>query len=124
MQDIQQVFDRIQGKKHEQRNIQTQYKDALSASKEYQDTQEKLRGFKLRKKQIEDQVKAELGSQYDQLEALKKDVELDRELLADIAISTLMKGETVSVQDKDKNIYEPIFKVSFKKTNQAEPEKK
>lgn len=110
----------MQEKKIERKNIQNQYKEALAAEKDYQETVEKLRGYKLRKKQIEDGVKMEMGSQYEKLLALKKDLDLDKELLADIALSTMMKGETVKVEDSEKNIYEPIFSVKFKKVNEVE----
>ncbi len=122
MQNIQDVFNRVRSTKKERKNIQQQYKDALSVSKEYKETMEKLRGYKLRKLQIENETKAELGQTQEKIEALKKDLELDKELLADLAISTLMKGETVKVEDEDRNQYEPIFSVKFKKVNQAEPE--
>lgn len=122
MQNIQDVFNRVRSTKKERKNIQQQYKDALSVSKEYKETMEKLRGYKLRKLQIENETKAELGQTQEKIEALKKDLELDKELLADLAISTLMKWETVKVEDEDRNQYEPIFSVKFKKVNQAEPE--
>jgi len=35
----------------------------------------------------------------------------------DIALSTLMKGETVVVKDEWDNEYEPAWKVAFKKAN-------
>jgi hypothetical protein len=38
-------------------------------------------------------------------------------MLNDIAISTLMKGETVVAKDEFDNVYEPVWKVNFKKTN-------
>ena len=47
-------------------------------------------------------------------------MDLDKELLADIAISTLMKGETVKIEDSEKNVYEPIFSVKCKKVNQVD----
>jgi hypothetical protein len=117
MQNIQDVFNRMRTTKKERKNIQILYKDALASSQEYKETTEKLRGYKLRKKQIEDRTKAELGQQFQKFESLNKDLELDKELLADLAISTMMKGETVQVEDEDKNTYEPIFSVKFKKTN-------
>lgn len=118
MQNVQEVFSRIREKKIQIKQIQTQYKDSLNSSHDYQDVTEKLRGYKLRKKQLEEEVKTEMGSEYERLLGLKKDVELDKQLLADIALSTMMKGETVKVEDGDKNEYEPVFKVSFKKVNQ------
>ena len=117
MQNLQDVFSRIRQTKRSQKQINTMYRDALSASAEYKEIMEKLRGYKLRKKQIEDNVKSELGGEYERLEALKKDVQNDKELLTDIAINKLTQGETVAVEDEDKNVYEPIFSVSFKKTN-------
>ncbi len=123
MKDLQDVFSRIQATKQQQKEIKTQYRDALDASQEYKEVTEKIQGYKLRKKQIEDNVKAELGSAYERLEVLKRDLEMDREMMTDIAISSLMKGETVEVKDNFDNVYEPIFKVSFKKTNQISPSK-
>ena len=119
MQNIQDVFNRIKEKKIAIKNIQDQYKDALNSIQDYKETVEKIRGHKLRKKQLEDQTKEEMSGEYEKLEALKTELRLDRELLADIAISTMMKGETVKVEDRDKNEYEPIFKVSFKKVNEV-----
>ncbi len=117
MQNIQDVSNASRGLKPSGGMSRINNKDAVSASAEYKDVTEKLRGYKLRKKQIEDQVKAELGQQYQKFEALKKDLELDKELLTDLAISTLLKGETVKVTDGEQNDYEPVFKVSFKKVN-------
>ena len=45
------------------------------------------------------------------------EVETHKEMMNDVAISTLMKGETVMVKDEFDNAYEPIWKVNFKKTN-------
>ena len=117
MQHIQEVFNRIQGTKRERKLIQDSYKDALSSSQEYREVVEKIRGYQLRKKQIEEETKAEMGSEYEKFLGLKKDMEIDRELLTDIAINTLMKGETVQVKDHEENPYEPVFSVKFKKAN-------
>ena len=123
MQNIQDVFSRIRSTKREQKQLKQVYKDALEASREYKEVAEKLRGYKLRKKQIEDGVKSELSSDYAKIEALKKDAELDKELLADIAINKLMAGEKIKVEDEDKNEYEPIFSVKFRKANVSGPQK-
>ncbi len=117
MQHIQEVFNRIQGTKRERKQIQDMYKDALSSSQEYREVVEKIRGYQLRKKQIEEETKAEMGSEYEKFLGLKKDMEIDKELLTDIAINTLMKGETVQVKDHEDTPYEPVFSVKFKKSN-------
>lgn len=115
MQSIQEVFTRLHENKIKTRQLTEEYKDALNSSIEYKELLEKIKGLKLRKKQIEEQVKEELGSTYNELEAAKKDAQLDKELLADIAINKLVSGEKVQVEDPHKNIYTPEYKVSFKK---------
>ena len=121
MQNIQEIFNRLQETKKEQKEIRAAYRDTLESSAEYQQTIEKLKVLKQKKKEIESYTRTELGAQGDRLDTLKQDIKMDREMLADIAISTLMKGETVKVVDADKNEYEPQFSVSFKKTNVVSP---
>ena len=53
----------------------------------------------------------------EKLDDLKREVDTNKEMLSDIAMSTLMKGETVEVKDEYDNVYEPAFKVNFKKAN-------
>ena len=117
MQNIQEVFNRIQETKKEQKHIRTIYKDLLESSTEYRDLLEKLQAMKERKKQIETEARMDLGKDADRIEVLKRDIKNDQEMLSDIALSTLMQGETVKIVDRDNNEYEPLFKVSFKKTN-------
>lgn len=115
MTSIQEVFDRIQQSKKEQRAIRSTYRDALSSNGSYHETMEKLRGYKLRKKQIEDRVKEDLGQEYRRLEDLAFDIKSDQELLSDLSINQLAKGEAVTVTDEESNRYEPLFTVRFRK---------
>jgi hypothetical protein len=117
MQNIQEVFNRIQETKKEQKHIRTIYKDLLESSSEYRELSEKLQALKERKKQIETEARMELGGDADKIEVLKRDIKNDQEMLSDIALSTLMQGETVKIVDRDNNEYEPLFTVKFKKTN-------
>lgn len=117
MQNIQDVWQRMQETKREQKSIRLLYRDALEASREYREVTEQLKTLGQKKKQIEAETKAELGSQYERLSKLKKETELDREMLTDIAISTLMKGEPVKITDPEDNEYEPVFSVRFRKAN-------
>jgi len=122
MKSLQEVFDRIQETKTQQRNIKIMYADALANSHEYQDVVEKMKKLKTIKKEIEDQTKAELGTEWEKLDLMKLHLREDKETLTDIAISTLMKGETVKVTDKSNNDYEPIFSVRFSKANEVRQE--
>src|SRR5207244_3724852 len=115
MADIQEVFNRIQENKIEVRRIKGVYKEMLSSHGEYEETQQKLRGFKLRKFQIEQGVQGQMGKEFEKLEALKRDIDSDQVLMSDMALSTMLKGQSVSVTDGQQNDYEPQFSVKFKK---------
>jgi hypothetical protein len=46
---------------------------------------------------------------------MKADAETDQEMLSDLALNTLVKGETVQVTDEFENKYEPVFVVKFRR---------
>jgi len=116
MQDIQEIFNRLQKIKKEQKDLRSSYKDALALSGEYVEIGEKLKTLRERKKQIENSVRNDMGSDFIKLEDLKIDLESDLEMISDIALTKMMKGETIEVKDEYDNAYEPIFTVRFKKT--------
>jgi hypothetical protein len=116
MQDIQEVFNRMQVVKKKQKDIRSAYKDALNTSLEYQEISEKIKALRERKKQIETVTKQNFSKELTELDDYKIDLESDAVLLSDIALSKLMKGETVQVVDEYNNSYEPQFSVKFKKT--------
>jgi arginyl-tRNA synthetase len=116
MRNLQEIFNQIQEKRTEQRNIKKMYRDTLEASGEYRDIVEKIDELKARKKELENSAWDEVGNR-DKYELSKLDVKHDKEMLTDIAISSLMNGETVKVVDEDDNEYEPKFSVSFHKAN-------
>jgi DNA polymerase III delta prime subunit len=115
MAKLEEVFNRIKDSKKEQREIRAIYKDALVTSKEYIDVVEKLDEIKSKKKKVEEDIRSQFSSEFSKLESLKLDIASDNELLSDIALNQLMKGETVKVTDEYENDYEPIFSVRFKK---------
>ena len=117
MQKVQEVFNKIREMKKEQKDIRDMYKDALVQADKYEEIVEEIKVLREKKKEIEARVQAQLGRSWEKLENLKLEIETQKEMLNDIAISTLMKGETVAVKDEFDNAYEPIWKVNFKKTN-------
>ncbi len=123
MRNIQEIWNSINEKKREHKQYKNMYRDALDSSREYKEILDKLKQLKERKKQIENDTKNELGKDWDKVDLLALHIREEKETLTDIAISTLMKGETVKVQDQDKNEYEPIFSVKFKRANKAEADK-
>jgi DNA polymerase III delta prime subunit len=115
MQDIQQIFNRIQEAKKKQKDIRKMYKDALDGVTEFQEIQEKMKSLREKKKRIETTIKEQFSSEITKLEDLKIDLESDAQLLADIALAKVSKGELIEIKDQDENEYEPIFNVKFKK---------
>ena len=117
MQDIQEIFNRIQVAKKKKKDLQATYKDALSVTAGYEEVSDKLKTLKAQKKEIEIRVREQLGSELTKLEDITIDLESDQELLSDIAVSKLMKGETVEIKDEHNQEYEPVVMVKFKKVN-------
>lgn len=117
MQNIQDVFNQIREMKKEQKDLRDMYKDALVQADEYEEIIEEIKTLREKKKAIEQRIQAQLGRAYEKFEDLKHEVETQKEMMNDIALSTLMKGETVVVKDEFDNEYEPNWKVGFKKAN-------
>lgn len=115
MNELQTVFVRIKETKQKQKEIRAMYKDQLAQHQEYQQLLEKLDALKERKKSIEADVKNELASDFQKLDAYKMHIQNDHELMSDLAINQLMSGETVELVDENDQKYEPIFSVRFKK---------
>lgn len=117
MGKLQDVFNNIEKIKKDQREIKKAYKDALNNSYEYSELIERLKNFKEKKKKIEEDIKEDFSSEFTRLEDLKIDLETEKEMLSDIALNRLVKGEKVEVKDRNDQPYEPIFSVKFKKIN-------
>ncbi len=117
MPKLEEVFNGIKKNQKKQREIMSAYRETLSNSHEYNEISEKLKTLKEKKKKIEDDAKAEFSNEFSQLEDLKLDMETDKELISDMVLNKLIKGESVELIDKNENQYEPIFNVRFKKIN-------
>lgn len=117
MQNLQEVFIRIQEAKKAQKDIRDMYKDALANTPGYQDIVDEMKTLREKKKSIETSVRESMSAEWTKMDDLKIDIESDQELLSDIAMTKLMKGETVTVIDQYENEYEPAFKVTFKKAS-------
>lgn len=115
MQDIQEIFSRIQENKKKMKDLKSSYKDGLASSQQYQDISDELKVMREKRKSVESAIRDGFTSEFTKIEDLKIDLESDMELLSDIAMTRLMKGQTVEVKDEYENDYSPTFKVSFKK---------
>lgn len=115
MPNLQEVFNRIQEAKQEQKGIKAMYKEALDKSGQYKQVTEQLKTLKIEKQKIETAIKQEYRRELEKLEEVKTGVESDTLILSDLAINELVGGKKVEVTDKYQNKYEPVFSVRFKK---------
>lgn len=111
MPNLQEIFNRVQETKKKQRELNRAYRDSLQNSQQYQQILEKMDELKMKRKTIIEELKRE----FPQLERIKKEIEDDTEILSDLALNSLIKGEAIEIIDEYKNQYEPILKVRFKK---------
>ncbi|OGF30909.1 hypothetical protein A2223_03600 [Candidatus Falkowbacteria bacterium RIFOXYA2_FULL_35_8] len=117
MKDIQEIFDRIQEKKQKQKELKMSYKDALETTPGYKEAVENLQTARAKKKELELSVQEDFSSEFQQLEDIKDDIDTDNQMLSDLALTTIMKGEPIEITDKYESNYEPVFSVKFKKMN-------
>ena len=117
MANLQEIFNRIQQTKKEQKDIKSMHRDALANSNSLQEIIEELKTLREKKKGIEDTIKSDFLAELEKLDTLKLDLENDMMLLSDAALSKVMNGELVEITDEYENKYEPIFKVQFKKSH-------
>ena len=115
MPSLQEVFDRMQEAKKKQRGLKKIYRETLQNSSAYVGVQDKLNEFKAKKKQLEDEVRASMGKEFEELESLDRSLKEDADMLSSMALTKLTKGETVQVTDAAQQQYEPEFRVKFKK---------
>jgi len=71
--------------------------------------------FKINKKAIEESAKTSLGSAWEKLEENVQKIKDLEQIITDVAMTNLMDGKTVEVRDEWDNLFEPIYKINFKK---------
>jgi DNA repair exonuclease SbcCD ATPase subunit len=115
MHNVQEVWDRIQGAAKERKEIKAAYKNALEGSGEYLQVSEQLATLKEKKREIETSMKLQLSDETEKLETLTRKIAEDKQLLSDMALNALVKGEQVSIVGPRETPYEPMFVVQFKR---------
>lgn len=115
MQEIQKIFIRLQENKKKAKDINKMLADAYMQNQEFAEHHEKIKVLAEKKKQIKIAINQLHTSEVTQLEDLKIDIAADKEMISDIVLSTMMKGETVEVKDQYEQPCLPIFSVKFVK---------
>lgn len=116
MPDLKDVLQRIRATKQEKRRLGESLRDVLAQSKPYQDVVEEWKDVKAKKARLETEIRQEFVKELEKAEKLAADLKTDTQLLSDMALTKFMKGETIDIVDENDVKYEPVFKVTFKKT--------
>lgn len=115
MQSIQELFDKLQAVKKEQKEIKREYADTLSNTNEYEETTEEMKKLREKKKRIETIAQNRMGARYEKLEELKNTVDEINQMMTDVAMATLAEGKSIEIKDQYENPYEPVYKITFKR---------
>lgn len=116
MPDLKDVLQRIRSIKQEKRKIASVFRDVLAQSKPYQQVLDEMRELRAKKLRLETEMRQEFLKEMEKAEKLSQDLKTDTQLLSDMALTKFMKGESIEVVDENDTKYEPVFKVTFKKT--------
>ncbi|HJN62527.1 MAG TPA: hypothetical protein QGH92_02990 [Candidatus Parcubacteria bacterium] len=116
MKNLEDIYHRLEANKKKRKEINKMLKDELTHHQNYQEVVDEIAGLKEQKKSIEQDVRAGVPESRE-LEELKIDIATDQEILADVALDMYAKNQTVEITDEFDQIWYPVFKVSFKKSN-------
>jgi len=114
MKSVQDIFDRLQEKKNQVKVVRRKYKEELAASTEHQKITEELQKLREKKKKYEASIREQSGAAFSKMDELALAIRQDTQMLSDVALTSIMKGERVEVKDSHSE-YEPVFTVRFRR---------
>jgi hypothetical protein len=118
MKSVQDVFSRLQEKRRQVSLIRKKYKEELTTSVEYQRIREDIDRLREKKKRYEASVRSQGGANFERIDELSLAIRQGTQLLSDLALTTLLKGDRVEVRDAEQDAdYEPVFTVRFRKAS-------
>jgi len=115
MKDLQEIFNELQELKKEVRNVRKDYRNILLQDGEYETLLSDMEEFKTKKKEMKISAQTSLGSVWDKLEEDKRKIKDLEQIITDVAMTDLMDGKTIEVRDEWDTLYEPVYKINFKK---------
>ncbi|MEI7451948.1 MAG: hypothetical protein WCK37_01945 [Candidatus Falkowbacteria bacterium] len=115
MAEVQDIFNRIREKQGEQKILKDIHKSVLINSQEYQLVLEELKELKEKKKKIQSVLESDLKEEFDKIDEIKTYIASDKEMLSNMALSQIIKGEKIEITDEKNNKYGPILSVKFEK---------
>ena len=115
MKNAQEVYNRIQETKTKIKDIKTFLLEQYRDNGEYVEIEEKMKTLREDKKRIVMAVDGRNPGEATMLEDLKIDFSTDKEMLTDIILSQVTKGNMIELQDEFKQDVLPFFSVVLKK---------
>ena len=112
---IQEMYNEIKEAQKKKKELQTAIKDAFENYKEYQEIKEQMEKLKVRRKEIENQVRQQYASEFNDLDDVKTDIKDTKMVLSDMMWNMLMKNEKIEVVDEYNTKYVPQVVVSLRK---------
>ncbi|HUO75554.1 MAG TPA: hypothetical protein VMU12_01375 [Candidatus Paceibacterota bacterium] len=116
MKNIQDIFNRLQEKKHQVNVVRKKFREELAASGEYQRIIEDIERLREKKKRHELAVRSQSEAAFARIDELALAIRQDTQLISDLALTSIMKGEPVAVKDQQSD-YEPVFTVRFRRSH-------
>lgn len=114
MQNAQEVYTRILKTKKSIKEIKSELTGYYKENEEYKQLEEKMKTLRANKKQITTSINHDYPDLTTKLDDLKIDLASDKELLADIIMTKVMKGEDVQLENEYQQQMLPIFSVTLK----------
>lgn len=113
MNDPQKVFQRLLELKGELKKLKAFMKERYNENSQYVEFTEKINELKKQRKEIQKQIDDMNPSEVTKIQDMKIDIASEQELLNDIILAKITKGETVELQDNFEQQVLPIFSVKF-----------
>lgn len=114
MKDAQVIYNRILELKKKKRELTAILKDQYAQSPEYLELNEKIQALREKRKQVTQAIDSHNSDTVNKLDDLKIDLASEKELFNDVMLNTLVKGETVELQNEYQQAMLPIFSVSLR----------
>lgn len=111
---LQLFFDQSLKLKNDASEIKASIADALKSSKEYQKAVNTYETALAEKNMIKKSIEDDFSKDLDKLSEIKIEINEKDVVMTDVALSELMKGETVEFEHNGQK-YEASWKVKFKK---------
>ena len=104
----------MQDKKKQVKVVRQKYKQELASSSEHQRITEDMEKLRAKKKKYEQSIREQAGANFTRIDELALAIRQDTQMLSDVALTSIMKGERVEVKDEHTE-FEPVFTVRFKR---------